>query len=74
MTFSTSDKIAEWQGNLFIGGLVSQHIARLILENGRVIAEERLLANEGQRFRDIGESSDGSLYAVTDGGRLYKIG
>lgn len=73
MTFYTSDKIAEWQGNLFIGGLVSQHIARLILENGRVIAEERLLANEGQRFRDIGESSDGSLYAVTDGGRLYKI-
>ena len=74
MTFYTSDKIAEWQGNLFIGGLVSKHIARVVLENGKVIAEERLLTGEDQRFRDVGEGPDGALYAVTDGGRLYRIG
>jgi glucose/arabinose dehydrogenase len=33
-----------------------------------------LLANEGQRFRDIAQGKDGLLYAVTDQGRLYKIG
>jgi glucose/arabinose dehydrogenase len=38
-----------------------------------VIAEERLLVDEGQRFRDICEGLDGALYAVTDSGRLYKI-
>jgi len=74
MTFYTTDKISEWKNNLFIGGLRSKHIARLIIENGRVVAEERLLASEGQRFRDVGEGLDGALYAVTDEGRLYRIG
>lgn len=74
MTFYTSDAIAEWQYNLFIGGLKSQHIARIVIEDGRVVAEERLLADEGQRFRDVGEGPDGALYAVTDSGRLYRIG
>lgn len=74
MVFYTSGVIAEWQGNLFIGGLGSQHISRLVLENGRVVAEEWLLTDEGQRFRDVCEGPDGALYAVTDDGRLYKIG
>lgn len=74
MTFYTSGVIAEWQGNLFIGGLASQHISRLVLSDGRVVAEEWLLINEGQRFRDVCEGSDGALYSVTDGGRLYRIG
>lgn len=74
MTFYTSGIIAEWQGNLFIGGLASQHISRLVLENGRVVAEEWLLADQGQRFRDICEGLDGALYTVTDGGLLYRIG
>lgn len=74
MTFYTSGVIAEWQNDLFIGGLRGQHIARIVLEDGRVVAEERLLAEEGQRFRDIAEGTDGMLYAVTDSGRLYRIG
>lgn len=74
MTFYTSGIIAEWQGNLFICGLASQHISRLVLENDRVIAEEWLLSDQGQRFRDICEGLDGALYTVTDGGLLYKIG
>lgn len=74
MTFYTSGVIAEWQNNLFIGGLASQHIARIVIHEGLVVAEERLLADEGQRFRDVGEGPDGALYTVTDGGRLYRIG
>mgnify|MGYP001051241265 CR=1 FL=1 len=73
MTFYSSNLIPEWQNNLFIGGLSSKHIARIILENNTVIGEERLLENENQRFRDIGEGNDGALYAVTDEGRLYRI-
>lgn len=73
MTFYTGDVISEWKNNLFIGGLNSQHIARLVIENNRVTGEERLLAGEGQRFRDITQGNDGALYAVTDEGRLYRI-
>ncbi len=73
MTFYTGLAIPEWENNLFIAGLASQHIARLIIEDERVIAEERLLADEGQRFRDVTAGLDGALYVVTDAGRLYKI-
>lgn len=29
------------------------HIARLVIENNKVVGEERLLAGEFQRFRDV---------------------
>ena len=73
MTFYTGNRVPEWENNLFIGALSGMHIARLAIENNKVVGEERLLAGEGQRFRDITQGSDGALYAVTDQGRLYKI-
>jgi glucose/arabinose dehydrogenase len=73
MTFYAGNRIAEWQNNLFLGALSGQHIVRLVLDNNRVVGEERLLASEGQRFRDITQSPDGALYAITDQGRLYRI-
>jgi glucose/arabinose dehydrogenase len=73
ITFYSGGAIPEWKNNLFIGGLSSMHIVRLVIENNKVVGEERLLANEGQRFRDITEGKDGALYAVTDQGRLYRI-
>ncbi|HEX6914245.1 MAG TPA: PQQ-dependent sugar dehydrogenase [Chitinophagaceae bacterium] len=74
MTFYTGDAIPEWKNNLFICGLNSNHIARLVLRDNRVTGEERLIANEGQRFRDIIQGKDQALYAITDEGRLYRIG
>ncbi len=74
MAFYTSKDMPEWQYNLFIGGLSSQHIARIVIKDNKVIGEERLLENEKQRFRDIADGPDGALYAVTDSGRLYRIG
>lgn len=73
MTFYRGNRVPEWENNLFIGALSGQHIARLVIENNRVTGEERLLSGENQRFRDITQGTDGALYAVTDGGRLYKI-
>ncbi len=74
MTFYSSDSLPEWKNNLFISGLNSNHIARLVIQNNKVTGEERLLAGEGQRFRDVTQGIDGALYAVTDEGRLYRIG
>jgi glucose/arabinose dehydrogenase len=73
ITFYTGDQIPEWKNNLFVAGLNSNHIARLVIQNNKVTGEERLLANEGQRFRDVAEGKDGALYAITDEGRLYKV-
>lgn len=74
MTFYNADNIPEWKNNLFITGLNSNHIARVVIMDNKVVGEERLLSGEGQRFRDITQGKDGALYAITDEGRLYRIG
>lgn len=73
ITFYSGNKIPEWENNLFVAALSGQHIARLVIEDDKVIAEERLLSDQNQRFRDITQGNDGALYAITDQGRLYKI-
>lgn len=73
MTFYAGKRVPEWQNNLFIGSLSGMHIVRLAFKDNKVAGEERLLAGEGQRFRDITQGKDEALYAVTDQGRLYKI-
>ena len=73
MAFYDNDAIAEWENNLFIGGLVSSYIARVVIEDDIVVGEERLLSDEGQRFRDILVTEDGALIAITDGGSVYKV-
>ncbi|MBC7904261.1 MAG: PQQ-dependent sugar dehydrogenase, partial [Gemmatimonadaceae bacterium] len=69
-----SDVIAEWKNNLFISSLSGTHVIRLVIRNNKVVGEERLLADQGERFRDITQGKDGALYAVTDGGKFYRIG
>jgi len=72
MTFYKGNTISEWKNNLFIGGLSSMHIVRLVIENNKVVGEERLLADKKERFRDVAYFN-GMLYAVTDAGNLYRI-
>jgi glucose/arabinose dehydrogenase len=72
MMFYTGN-IAEWKNNLFIGGLSSAHIIRLVINNNKVVGEERLLADKNERWRCIVTGKDGAIYAGTDGGKLYRI-
>ncbi len=72
MSFYKGNAIPEWENNLFIGGLSSSHIARLVIKDNKVVGEEWLLEDKKERFRDIAYHN-GMLYAVTDGGSLYRI-
>ncbi|HZW71384.1 MAG TPA: PQQ-dependent sugar dehydrogenase [Hanamia sp.] len=74
ITFCSSDAIPEWKNNLFVSSLSGQHIDRLVIKDNKVVGEERLASDQSQRFRDITQGKDGALYAVTDDGRLYRIG
>jgi glucose/arabinose dehydrogenase len=74
ITFYGGDEIPEWKNNLFVSSLSGQHIDRLVIKDNKVVGEERLLSDQSQRFRDITQGKDGALYAVTDDGRLYRIG
>lgn len=76
MTFYTGSQIPEWKNNLFVAALRGMHIVRLVISNNKVTGEERLLSDQGQRFRRVVQGPDGALYAITDmaQGRIYRIG
>lgn len=75
MEFYTGNAFPEWRGNIFVGGLASQRLVRLVIKNNRVVGEEHLLTDRQQRIRDVRQGNDGSLYIVTDerNGELWKI-
>lgn len=65
--------ITEWKNNLFVAALGGSHIIRLLIKDNKIVGEERLLEDKGERWRDLVTGKDGALYAVTDGGNLYRI-
>lgn len=67
LLFYTGDAFPAWRGDMFVGALVEEHLARLVVEDGRVIAEERLLTDLGRRIRDVAQGPDGLVYVLTDG-------
>ena len=76
LAFLRSDRYGrDWQGSLFVGSLKFRHLARLEVRAGRVLKEERLLADLGERIRDVREGPDGLLYLLTDDsqGRLLRL-
>ena len=66
LIFYTGDMFPEWQGNIFVAALSGQHIARLVMDGDRVVAEERLLVDRGQRIRELRQGPDGALYVLTN--------
>ena len=62
MTFYTGDQFPEWKGNLFVGAMAGQHLVRLVLNENRVVAEEKLLVDRKQRVREVRQGPDGNLY------------
>ncbi|QIG90053.1 PQQ-dependent sugar dehydrogenase [Chryseobacterium sp. POL2] len=72
ITFYTGT-IDEWKNNLFLACLSGEHIDRIVIKDNKVVGEERLLDDKGERFRDILDGKDGNLYTITDSGKLMKI-
>jgi len=61
----TGDRFPNWRGNLFVGGLAGQQLARLTLDGRRVTDEETLLRGYG-RIRDVRQGPDGFIYLALD--------
>ena len=68
MAFVTSERYPGWKGQLLVGALRGQILVRLTLEGRKVVAEERVLQELGERIRDVRQGPDGYLYIVTDSG------
>lgn len=65
----SGDLFAGWKGNLLVGGLAGARIARLVVDSGKVVAEEKLLSDRGDRIRDVRQGPDGAVYVLTDEAR-----
>lgn len=79
MAFLTSDRYGKaWQGNLFVGSLKFSYLDRIELSapfGGKVVREHKLLADVGERIRDVRQGPDGLLYVLTDSsnGKLIRL-
>lgn len=66
LEYYTGDLFPEWKGSFLVGGLVGAKLVRLVMENGEVAGQESLLANRGERIRDVRQGPDGAVYVLTD--------
>lgn len=73
MAFYSGEQFPGWRGNLFIGAMVLEHLNRLVLEDRRVVEEERLLTELGYRVRNVVEGPDGLLYLLVDKGMILRL-
>ena len=61
----TGDRFPAWHGNVFVGGLAGEQMARLTLDGDVVVSEETLLQGLG-RVRDVREGPDGFIYVALE--------
>jgi glucose/arabinose dehydrogenase len=62
-----------FDGNLFLAAL-SGHLHRIVVDKDwRMVREDKLLENIGQRFRQVRAGPDGLIYISTDNGAIYRI-
>lgn len=76
LAFYTADRFPAWKGNLFVGALAFMRVVRLELDGDKVVSEEALLVDLGERIRDVRVGPDGYLYLLTDAanGKLLRVG
>lgn len=75
MVFYSGNGFPEWKNNLFVGSLKFGQLVRLVIEDNKVVHEERMINNALGRIRDVRQGPDGGLYLLTDdnSGRLIKL-
>ena len=54
-----------WKGQYVLASLRGEELRRLVIERGRVVADEPFLTGQYGRLRSVIEAPDGSLYVLT---------
>jgi glucose/arabinose dehydrogenase len=56
----------EWEGDLLAGAMAHEHLQRIEMKDGKVVARHRLLEGRKARFRQLKIGPDGAVYALMD--------
>jgi len=68
------DMFPDWRGDMFVGSLKFDYIARLELTGASAVEVEQIQSDATQRVRDIVEAEDGSIWFISVGnGVIYRI-
>lgn len=62
IAFYTGAAFPQWRNNLFVGAMTPRFLARLVVANGRVEREEKMLLERRWRIRVVQTGPDGFLY------------
>ena len=73
MAFYRGKAFPGWNSSVFNGALALKHINRLVVEEGRVLHEERLLEDKEWRIRFVRGGPDGFLYFGIDKGLILRL-
>lgn len=73
MAFYTGDVFSSWRGNVLLGGLSSEALIRLTVQDTKVTGEERIEMR--RRIRDVIQAPDGAVLLLSDGddGELLRL-
>ena len=73
MIFYQGDLFPDFQGDAMIGGLSSEGITRIEIQDGAVAEQDHIPL--GERIREVEEGPDGSIYVLTDqeNGSVWKL-
>jgi len=72
MAFVTGDRYPSWKGNLLVGSLKFQYIARCVLRDNKVVEEEKIVQDFG-RVRSIRLDNDGYIHVGIENKGIIKI-
>ena len=72
MAFVQNSKYDGWDGDLIVGSLKFSYLVRLVIEDNKVVKEEKIAEGIG-RVRNVEMGNDGYLYVGIEGGGLYRL-
>jgi glucose/arabinose dehydrogenase len=53
--------------------MILTHLNRLVIEDNKVVKEERLFTDKKWRVRSVKQGPDGYLYLGVDGGKILRV-
>ncbi len=62
----SGDAFPAWRGDLFVGGLAGEQLARVTVNGTTKVSEETLLRGAVGRIRDVRQGPDGYIYLALD--------
>lgn len=73
MTFITSNKFKEWNGDLLVGSLKFAYLQHLVVKGNKVVSRQIMFEKIG-RVRDVRQGPDGNIYVVLENsGKIVRI-